>query len=101
MYVNDEFAGFLIDVSKEGIMLMSESKMYEDKEYKLLLKLPSSLDWKTKITDKTFVEFTAKCIWSKKDNLDEDFYLSGYEFTQIDDENNKIINDIIEQYKTK
>lgn len=99
MFVDEKFIGFLIDVSEDGIMLMSESLMQNNIEYELKLKLPSSLEWKNKISDKKFVLFKAKCVWSKPDDLDDDFYLSGYEFTDIDDTNKQIIHEIIEEYK--
>ncbi len=99
VFCKNKFVGFLIDVSQEGIMLMSESLIKEGKKYDFQLKLPSSVEWKSKSVNTNFINFTAKCKWSKNDETDSEFYISGYEFTIIDQKNKTIIQDIIEEYK--
>ena len=101
VFEEDTFIGFLIDISQDGIMLMSEDLLSEGKFYQLTMKLPSSLDWKNKKDKDRHVKFTAQCKWSKHDEVDKEFYLSGFEFTELHEEDNSLIRKIIEEYRIR
>ncbi len=60
MYSEKQFTGFLIDVSEEGLMLMSEVQMEQSHEYDFQLKLPSYIDWKEKISEEKYITFKAR-----------------------------------------
>jgi hypothetical protein len=46
VFEGEHFLGYLIDLSEEGIMIMSEHSLTEGAEYHLRMRLPSTLDWK-------------------------------------------------------
>ncbi len=99
VFEEDDFIGYLIDISKEGIMIMSEFPLQVGKYYLLNMKLPTSLEWKGKGDVDRSIEFTAECKRSEHDNVDKEFYLNGFEITDIDDDANAIIHKIIEEYR--
>jgi hypothetical protein len=44
IFEGDKFIGFLIDISKDGLMVMSETPLEENREYNLRMKLPRHLN---------------------------------------------------------
>ena len=48
IFEEDKFIGFLIDISKDGLMVMSERPLEENREYNLRMKLPPHLNGKVK-----------------------------------------------------
>lgn len=101
VFEEDNFIGFLIDISQDGMMLMSENILQEGKYYQLKMKIPSSLDWKSKDDQDRYVNFTAQCKWSRHDEVDKEFYLSGFEFTELHEDDNSLIRSIIEEYRIR
>ena len=99
IFDGDKFLGFLIDIAQGGIKIMSDYLLDEEKVYTLKMKLPSTLVWDGNMSEDRSITFTAKCLWSKHDEVKKDFYISGFEFTGLSDEYNKIIHSLIEQYK--
>jgi len=101
VFEDNKFLGFLIDISKDGFMIMSEFLLEKDKNYEMKMKLPSSLEWRDKKDKDRFVDLTAKCVWSKHDEVDKEFYLSGFEFTDLEEKTNSIIHQLIEELRIK
>lgn len=101
VFEDDNFIGFLIDISQDGMMLMSEKILEEGKFYQLKMKLPSSLNWKNTNDKDRFVGFTGQCKWSRHDEVDKDFFLSGFEFTELHKEDNSLIQEIINEYRIR
>jgi len=99
VFDGDKFIGFLIDIAQGGIKVLSDFILEEDKLYMLKMKLPSTLEWKGKTSEDKFISFTAKCLWSKHDEVEKDFYISGFEFTGLLDGDNEIIHTLIKQYR--
>ena len=97
----DEFIGFLIDFSEDGIMIMSEFPLHENKFYQMKMKLPSSLEWKGKKDKDKYITFTAECRWTKHDDVDKEFYLSGFLFTELGEEERNILKELIDHYRIK
>ncbi len=100
VFEEDDFIGFLIDISSNGMMIMSESPLTVEKFYRLKMKFPSC----RKIQESGAVqevEFTARCIWIKQDEDNEEFYLAGFEITEIDEEDNACVHKLIEEYRLK
>ena len=95
----ERFLGFVVDISKEGIKVLSEMPLDKEKNYSLKMKIPTSLEWKGRKDEDRYIDFTARCIWSKHDQVDKEFYISGFNFTRFDEEGNKIIHAMIEQYR--
>lgn len=101
IFEGEKFIGFLIDISKNGLKIISDYSLDSEKEYQLKMKLPSTLEWKDKSDKDRYIEFAAQCLWAKKDEVDKDFYLSGFKIKDIGEEENRIIYELIQQYKLK
>lgn len=85
-------AGRLIDITTNGLMLMSESSFKQGDIFNLKMKLPDD------IRQNTDIHFDVKCMWSKTaDN--KDFFDSGFSFVNISDENVEIISSLIRWFK--
>lgn len=96
-----DFLGFLIDLSKDGLMIMSETPLVEDKFYQLKMKVPSSLEWKDKDDQDRYISFTAQCRWTKNDEVDKGFYLNGFEFTDLSEDSDSILRQLLEEYRIR
>ncbi len=81
------------------MMMMSEFALKENKSYNLKMKVPSSLERKEQKEAGGYIEFTATCKWTKNDDADRDFFLSGFEFTSVSEEAHAIIHRVIEEYR--
>ncbi len=99
VFEGDEFLGFIIDIATGGMKFISDFELQTGKNYNLKIKLPSSLEWKDKKMQTEYIRFSAKCLWSKIDTQNSDFYISGVEFTDLGEDENKIIHAMIQQYK--
>lgn len=99
VFEGDDFLGYLIDISKEGIMIMSDYPLQVGKYYLLKMKVPESFEWKGKADADRHIEFTGECKRSEHDTVDREFYLNGFEITDIDDDSNAVIHKIIEKYR--
>lgn len=98
VFEGEDFIGYLIDISKEGIMIMSDYSLQVGKYYLLNMKLPASSERKGEEGIQS-IEFTAECKRSEHDSVDREFYLNGFEITDIDDDTNAVIHKIIEEYR--
>jgi hypothetical protein len=101
IFEDDNFIGYLIDISKDGLMVMSELPLESGKIYRIKMKLPSTLEWKGRSIDDRIIEFGAECRWSKHDDVDKEFYLSGFSISDLSPEDNKIIQELIKEYKIR
>lgn len=99
IFDKDKFIGFVIDIAAGGLKIISDFVLQEGASYTFQMKLPSSLEWEGKSDKIKFIEFSADCLWSKKDTTNDDFFISGFHFSNLDDEDNKIIHAMIKQYK--
>jgi len=102
VFEEDEFLGFMLDFSRNGLKIISEKPMIEGKSYILGMKVPSSLEWKGKSDPDRFIKFTAFCKWSKNDDVDKEFFLSGFDLTELHDEGDeKIIKKLLKEYRIR
>lgn len=63
--------GHLVNISSEGVMLLSDDVIPIDTEYRLRMRFPSE------VTDRGDIVFSATSKWCEKDN-NPDFYLTGF-----------------------
>lgn len=82
--------GHLVDLTTEGVMLVSERKL-EKGVHALRMDLPAT------ICGKTVLEFDAECLWSRND-VNPDFYDSGFRLVNPDRETARCIEDLILMY---
>ena len=101
LFEGDNFLGYLIDISRDGVMVMTEAPLEENRSYSLKMKLPSTLEWKGKKTEDRVIKFRAECKWCRHDDVDKEFYLSGFNFTEVSEEDNEIIHSMINEFKIR
>lgn len=83
--------GNLVDITSEGVMLVSEQPVEAGKTYQFRMDLP------TDVFGKGELEFEALCVWSKTD-INPDFYVSGYRLAGITASDEMCINYLIRMY---
>lgn len=86
--------GHLVDITTQGIMLISEEPVPMGKDYSFRMHLPATIIGREKI------EFSAHCLWCKKD-INPDFFVSGYQIKAISPEEAQIIKELINSYGFK
>lgn len=86
-----ELIGHLVDVTQEGIMLISETAIESNKIFQMRMDLPTEY-WGTKHLD-----FEAKSLWSAHD-INPDFYNSGFELHNVDWKVIDTVQRLINQY---
>lgn len=91
---NDELIGYLVDITHEGIMLISESPIEKDKAFKLKMTLPSRIGKKSHIT------FDAKSVWSRKD-VNSDYYDTGFQIQGMPMENIQLFDELVSSFGFK
>ena len=84
--------GRLVDITTEGVMLLSESPLKLDKLFKFKMILPPHFKAQKIIT------FDAKCLWSKID-VNPDLYTSGFQFDRISPQDIYLIEELILDYE--
>ncbi len=100
IFEGNTFLGFIIDISKDGMMVMSEFPLEEGRNYALRMKIPSSMEWEGKRGEDRFIEFGGSCKWSRRDEeVEKEFYISGFQFSDLGEEANRIIHRMIEEYR--
>jgi hypothetical protein len=86
--------GHLVDITTEGIMLISEEPVPIGKDFSFKMQLPGN------ITGREEINFKARCLWSRKD-FNPDFFVSGYTIEEITAKEAKTITALINQYGFK
>jgi len=87
----NKMLGHLADVSTDGFMLVGETPIEVNKEYSLLMRLPSVSG------DMNPLEFKASTCWSSND-VNKLFYDTGFQFTDISAETVNRIRSLIAEY---
>ncbi len=89
--VDGQLIGYLVDITEEGLMLISNDPIETQIEFPFRMALPQEIMMKTEI------QLDAKCMWCKKD-VNPDFYASGFQITAISDEDQIIIANLIRRH---
>jgi hypothetical protein len=90
-HTNGQLIGHLVDITKEGLMLISEQPLIADKQYQFRMVLPAEILNKAELT------YVATVIWCKKD-VNPDFYATGFRLVSISEEDMVIIESLIHRY---
>ena len=86
--------GHLVDITTEGIMMISENPLQSGKDFSFKMLLPGT------ITGREEISFKARSLWCKKD-FNPDFYVSGLKIEKISFKEIKTIAALINQYGFK
>ncbi len=88
---NGSVLGYIVDVTPEGAMIISEEPVSAGKVYQFRMDLPED------ISERSFVDFTAESVWCKKD-IDPNFYNTGLRISDLSDEDRSLIQNMIQEY---
>jgi len=86
--------GTLLNITLEGAMVLTESKIDQNNEMELHIKLPENFVKKNELV------FTANSRWCAPD-INPEYFDVGYQFANVSEEDRKIIQAIIEKYGFK
>lgn len=89
--MSSRVVGHLIDISPKGLMLLSDEPVAVNEEYRLRMRLPHE------VTDSDEVIFRAVSRWCRPDD-NPDFYVTGFQIQDLDDEAEKTISSLIEEF---
>jgi len=88
---NPLFSAHLVDVSKDGIMVITREKIEAKKHFQLEIILPDEVEGRDKINCKAVSK------WCKKD-VNPDYYATGFEIEGIDIIDRELIEFLIYEY---
>lgn len=88
----NDILGHLVNVTTEGIMLISEKPLVVDADFELKMAIPSD-------DGTSNIDLDARSIWTKADE-DPHFYKSGLQFTLCSEESRHAIAELIEKLRT-
>ncbi len=88
---SNKILGHLVDISEQGIMLLSDSPIQINQDYRLRMRLP------TELKERNEVIFTATCKWCKNDS-NPDFYRAGFQMHDLDSYPKKLITKLIHDF---
>jgi PilZ domain len=83
--------GHLVDITPEGMMLISEQQLAANTAFRLKIELTPELD------TRSFLEFGARCLWCRQD-INPRFYNSGFQLPGLAPADVAVIERIVEAY---
>jgi len=86
--------GTLLNITLEGAMVLTESKIDQNHMMELHIKLPENFVKKNELV------FTANSRWCAPD-INPEYYDVGYQFANVSEEDGRIIKALIEKYGFK
>jgi hypothetical protein len=87
----NELIGHLVDITSEGLMVISETQLETNKEFNFRMMLPKE------IIGKETLEFNATSLWSRKD-INPDFYDTGFSLNDLSEEDRLIVDQLIHHF---
>jgi len=86
-----EQLGHLVDITEEGIMLISEQEFPAGLDYDLRMSLPAEISGKVEI------DFKVHTLWCKRD-VNPDFFAGGFKILEISDSDREIIERLVVKF---
>lgn len=83
--------GHLVDITTEGMMLLSENPLQTNTTYKLRMELPEEID------GCRHVDYHARAMWGEE-SVKEDFYNTGFKLQDVSPRTVKITEALIRKY---
>ncbi len=87
----NEILGHLVDITPEGVMLISEDPLPLEKDYQLRMLLPDDL------LGRKHLDFDARSLWSRAD-VNPDFYDTGFKLHGISPDDQDIVEFLISNF---
>ena len=89
--MSGELIGHLVNITTEGIMVISESPSRVGAEFECKMLLPAEVDGTREIS------FHAKSLWSRRD-VNPDFYATGFQISGGDSKDFRLIKLLIDEF---
>lgn len=89
---DNRLLGYLADVTPAGLMLQSREPIAEGEAFDLRLELNAELDGKKSI------DLKGRSIWTRKEKTSI-FFHNGFELIDVDEEQRKLIESLMENFK--
>ncbi|HID69783.1 MAG TPA: PilZ domain-containing protein [Desulfobacterales bacterium] len=89
--MSSRVVGHLMDISSNGLMLLSDEPVPVNEEYRLRMRLP------TEVVGSDEIIFGAIGRWCRQDE-NPDFYITGFKIQDMDDETEKSVSQLIEEF---
>jgi hypothetical protein len=83
--------GYLVDLTPEGIMIISEEPIETEQTFRLRMDLPEGLSTKGNL------DFEAASVWCKAD-IDPHFYGTGFQISEVSPDDIALIERMIQEY---
>ncbi len=83
--------GNLVDISPNGVMLLSDEPIGVNEDYRLRMRLPEEFG------DEGEILFNARSRWCKKD-VNPNFYLTGFQIQDISSESKRYLASLIDDF---
>lgn len=99
VYEQSLFMGYLIDISENGIMILSDAPVEEGRKYQLTVTISKDGAHHKKrdqIKDLP-IQFSGQCRWVRQDEADKNCYLSGFQVTDISEDQRRSVDALIRQ----
>lgn len=87
----DELFGHLVDITSEGVMLISENPIEVDATFQLKMALPAEFLGGKQL------EFRARSAWCRKD-VNPDFYAIGFQLLDVSKDYFAVVERLIEEF---
>ena len=87
----DQMIGHLVNITPDGIMLVSEEPIEPGIKFQMRMLFKSSIE------NKDHIDFEAESLWSSND-INPDFFDTGFTLTRIDEADKSIVEALIRQY---
>lgn len=87
----DELLGHLVDITEEGLMIVSENCAEAGKMIKMKMSLPREIEGQEEI------EFDARSMWCRKD-VNPSLFGVGFKFEFVDAATHQIIFELIHEF---
>jgi hypothetical protein len=88
---NDQLIGHLIDITTEGVMLISEKPIKPNSDFQARMVLPTGIEGHKPVL------FDARSVWCHRD-VNPHFYATGFQLTGISQEDVETINRLIDKF---
>ncbi len=89
--MSNRVVGHLMDISSNGLMLLSDEPVPVNEDYRLRMRLP------TEVIGRDEILFGAISRWCRQDE-NPDFYITGFKIQDMDDETEKAVSQLIEEF---
>jgi hypothetical protein len=89
---NNRLVGRLVDLTTEGMMLISENPLASNQTYHMKMVLPAEIDLTREI------HIDAQSQWTKPD-VNPELYATGFHFLRVSPQDIGIIKDLIADYE--